>query len=205
MTQAYPLAWPVGWPRTLPRNQADARNKWGRGEGRNRRSWTFSEARDELYNELERFGATGLVVSTNFKLTQYGLPSKNFGVPDDQGVAIYFSLQGKPMVMAQDGYTRAEENLRALSLVLKYLRGIEELGGGAMMEKAFEGFAALPPPGSSTAESWWSILQVSPSATEPEIRTAYRKQAMKIHQNGGDDQALSALNVARDEALKAMA
>lgn len=208
MVEKYPLHWPAGWPRTPAHRQIDSRNRWGKGEGRKRRPWTFSEARDELYTELDRFGAKGLVLSTNFRLTQFGLPSKNFGVPDDQGVAIYFTLKGKQMVMAQDGHTRAEENLRALALVLKYLRGVEDLGGGTMMEKAFAGFEALPAPGKTTKRSWREILGLSSGidVTAQTINYAYREKSKKAHPDvaGGSESAMAELNQARDEALKAV-
>lgn len=207
MTTAYPLAWPDGWPRTPFHKQADSRTRWGKGEGRKRRSWTFGEARDELYAELDRFGARSVVVSTNFRLTQSGLPSKNFGVPDDQGVAVYFALKGKQMVMAQDGHTRAEENLRALALVLKYLRGVEDLGGGTMMEKAFVGFEALPSPTGSRKRSWLEVLGLPPDArpNRDSINAAYRSKAKTAHSDaGGSDDAMAELNAARDEALRSL-
>ena len=201
---AYPLQWPAGWPRTPAHKRQDSRNRWGKGEGRKRRPWTFGEARDELYNELERFGARNLVVSTNFQLTQAGYPSRNFGVPDDQGVAIYFTLSGKQMVMAQDGHTRAEENLRALSLVLKYLRGVEELGGGTMMEKAFEGFQALPAPGAKKA--WREVLMFGPDMLRPNrdmVEKRFRELARERHPDaGGSTAAMAELNAAKAEALK---
>jgi hypothetical protein len=203
--EAFPLAWPAGWPRTPAHKQVDSRTRWGRGEGRKRRPWTFSEARDELYSELERFGARNLVLSTNFRLTQNGLPSKNFGVPDDQGVAIYFSLSGRQMVMAQDGHTRAEENLRALALVLKYLRGVEDLGGGTMMEKAFEGFEALPAPGEIRKRQWREVFAIPADGmvTKSLIEEAYRALAKAKHPDaGGSAESFHELQQARDEALR---
>jgi len=205
MTEAYPLQWPEGWPRTPAHRRVDSRNRWGRGEKNKRRPWTFSEARDELYAELERAGAKGTIVSTNFRLTQNGVPSKNFGVPDDQGVAIYFTMNGKPMVMAQDGHTRAEENLRSLALVLKYLRGVEDLGGGVMMERAFTGFSALPAPGHQSKRSWRQVLGILPDVPvdRATIMTFYRNAAQKAHPDqGGSNDAMAELNAARAEALQ---
>jgi hypothetical protein len=207
MTEAYPLQWPEGWPRTPAHRRVDSRNRWGRGEKNKRRPWTFGEARDELYAELERAGAKGTIVSTNFRLTQSGMPSKSFGVPDDQGVAIYFSMNGKPMVMAQDGHTRAEENLRSLALVLKYLRGVEDLGGGVMMERAFTGFAALPAPGQQSKRSWRQVLGVGHDGpvTAAGIYAYYRDAARKAHPDmGGSADAMAEVNAARDEALSSL-
>jgi hypothetical protein len=203
MTQAYPLQWPLGWPRTANARKQDARNRWGKKSNNTRRSWTFSEARDELFNELQRFGASNIVLSTNFQLTQAGIPSRNFGIPEDQGVAIYFTVKGKSMVMAQDGYTRAEENLRSLALVLKYLRGVEELGGGTMMEKTFDGFMAIPAP--KEARTWREVFGFGPGRVSREqVDAAYRQASKKAHPDapGGSHDAMSDLNRAREEALR---
>lgn len=202
MTEAYPLQWPPGWKRTPRHMHQESRRRWGKQEqGKAKRPWSFAEARDELFAELDRTEAKNVVLSTNFKLTQYGLPSKNLGAPDDQGVAIYFTLKGRQMVMAQDGHTRAEENLRALALVLRYLRGVEDLGGGTMMERAFTGFEALPAP--SAARAWWDVLGVSQHATVDEINAAWREKARKAHSDvGGSDAAMSEINVARDTGIK---
>lgn len=202
MAEAFPLHWPDGWPRTAERNRRNARNRWNKTEGKRQRPWTFAEARDALFTELERFGATDVVVSSNYKLTLNGLPSKNLGVPEDRGIAVYFALDGKPMVMAQDAYTRAEENLRALALVLKYLRGVEELGGGTMMEKAFAGFEALPSP--EHVRQWWTILGVDRLASEVEIERAYREHAKARHPDaGGSHASMAELNGAREAGLRA--
>lgn len=202
MTEAYPLHWPPGWPRTPRHRLQESRRRWGKQEkGKAKRPWSFAEARDELFAELERTGAKQVVLSTNFRLTQYGLPSKNLGAPDDQGVAIYFVLKGRQMVMAQDGHTRAEENLRALALVLRYLRGVEDLGGGTMMERAFEGFASLPSP--TMTRAWWDVLGVSQWAGPDEIRAAWRAKAAAAHPDAdGSDAAMSEINVARDTGLR---
>lgn len=205
MTTAYPLAWPPGWKRTPRHLHQESRRRWGKQEkGKAKRPWSFAEARDELFAELERTGARNVVLSSNFRLTQYGLPSKNLGAPDDQGVAIYFTLNGRQMVMAQDGHTRAEENLRALALVLRYLRGVEDLGGGTMMERAFDGFTAIPAP--SAARAWWEVLGVSQWASHDQINAAWREKAQRAHPDaGGSDKAMSEINVARDHGLKARA
>jgi len=203
MTEAYPLQWPPGWKRTPRHMHQESRRRWGKQEkGKAKRPWSFAEARDELFAELDRAGASNVVLSTNFRLTQYGLPSKNLGAPEDQGVAIYFTLKGRQMVMAQDGHTRAEENLRALALVLKYLRGVEDLGGGTMMERAFEGFVAIPAPAAKRA--WWDVLGVSQHATPDQINAAWREKARNAHpDNGGSDALMSEINVARDDGLRA--
>lgn len=208
MTQAFPLQWPAGWPRTPRHMLTESRNRWGKHEkGKAKRPWSFAEARDELLLELERTGAADAVLSTNFRLTQYGLPSKNLGRPDDEGVAVYFTLNGTQMVMAQDGHTRAEENMRALALVLRYLRGVENLGGGTMMERAFTGFTALPPP-MQPQRPWRQVFRWPDEAlpTRDGIQKVYRALAAEAHPDrGGNAGAMAEINAARDEALREIA
>ncbi len=50
---------------------------------------------------------------------------------------------------------------------------------------------------------WSIVLGVSPSATVAEIKSAYRQKAKAAHADaGGSDEAMSRLNVARDQAIK---
>jgi hypothetical protein len=50
------------------------------------------------------------------------------------------------MTMACDRFDNAAANMRSLGLAIEAMRQLERHGGGAMMEKAFSGFVALPPP-----------------------------------------------------------
>lgn len=143
---AYPLQWPAGWPRTPSHQMQDSKYRFRR-VGRYSKSqspfWTFAEARDALNDELDRLGARNLVLSSNYELRLDGQPSAKAGNPIDRGIAIYFTLKGKPMVMACDMHVRAEENMRSLTLAIEAMRQLERHGGGIMMERAFEGFQAV--------------------------------------------------------------
>lgn len=195
MTTAHPLSWPAGWPRTPHHKQEDGRSRFRRqtyGE------WTFAEARDDLLSELGRLGARSIVLSTNFALRRDGLPLASQGRPDDQGIAVYFTLRGKPLAMARDQFRRAEHNMRSLSLAIDGLRQLERHGGSFMMERAFAGFEALPPP-----KSPWDVLGVPPRAPREEITAAYRRKAQDAHPDrGGSTDAMAELNRARDDALR---
>lgn len=147
--ERYPLTWPEGWPRTL-RRQTNARFKT-----------TFSAAHRNLLSELKRLGASAVVVSS-------WLPLKNNGEPraesarmklTDPGVAVYFTLRARPMVMARDTYTSVHDNLHSIGHAIAHLRGLERHGGAVMMERAFSGFLALPAPGQ---EEHWSRVMGSP-------------------------------------------
>lgn len=202
MTTAYPLAWPDGWPRTPHHKREDSRGRFKRAAG----PWTFAAARESLTDELGRLGARHMVLSTNWPLRRDGLPLASGPKPDDQGVAVYFELKGRPMVMACDAHQRSEENMRSIALALDAMRALERHGGGSMMERAFTGFAALPAPNAKIAESCWSILGLPHYATEAEVRAAWRERVKTAGENGtayGYDQ--TALNVARDQCLSALA
>jgi hypothetical protein len=201
MTEAYPLAWPDGWPRTIAadRKRGDASFKRpNTGKGWGSVGWTFAAARDALLEEVWRHKPTSVVLSSNFQPGKHG-PVEGRRRPEDEGVAIYFQRNGKPYVMASDRYHDAEGNMRSLTLALEAMRQLERHGGGTMMERAYEGFAALPAP-----KRPHEVLGVSPSATEAEIKVAWRRSIASAHPDqGGTEAAASEINAARDAMLRA--
>lgn len=200
MTTSYPLAWPEGWPRTPAHARQDSKYRFTRGSGIDRRLWTFAAARDGLSDELGRIKARNVVLSTNFELRLDGQPSARAGNPHDQGIAVYFVLKGRPMVMACDMHLRAEENMRSLTLALEAMRQLERHGGGIMTEKAFSGFIALPAPPKPH-----EILGISAIATAEEIQRAHRIMIRTAHPDqGGSPDAAAKVNAARDDMLKAL-
>ena len=76
----------------------------------------------------------------------------------------------------------------------------------AALNAAFNSTASqrVKPPIALPNQNHWSVvLGVKTSATVAEIKTAYRRLAKAAHSDaGGNDIAMSRLNVARDEALK---
>jgi hypothetical protein len=190
VTEAYPLAWPPGWPRTSMSRRCASRF------GRN----TYNQI-IQLQNELRRLGATNVTISSNVPVRQDGLPYADAAKRryDDPGVAIYFKLRGKALSMARDRYWTPWENMRSLVLAIDAMRSIERHGGSTMMERAFDGFAALPPP-----DDCWKILGISTGGYErrlipDEIRAAFRN---KVREHHGKDYDMARLVRARDEALE---
>lgn len=119
---------------------------------------------------------------------------------DDPGVAIYFELDSKRLAMARDIYVTPFENAHALGHAIEHMRGLERHGGWHMGERAFTGFAALPPP--SASKSWWETLGVSRDATRDAIVAAYRKLIAEHHPDrGGAHDAMATINATRDAAL----
>ena len=201
MTEAYPLQWPDGWPRTPAHRREDSKYRFRKTRWNSSSPfWTLAEARDALMRELDRIGAKHVVLSTNYEPRADGLPRSGQRRPDDTGVAVYFLLKGKQMVMACDRHARAEENLRSLALAIEAMRQLERHGGGVMMERAFSGFEALPPP--DVDRHWWEVLSVPERADLEQIHTAYRKKAKEAHPDSptGSTEAFQALQNAYSRA-----
>jgi hypothetical protein len=102
------------------------------------------------------------------------------------------------MCFACDRWDRAQDDIYAIAMTIEALRGIERWGSGSMVEQAFTGFVALPPPRSVSTDPW-ELLGIRPGATEAEIDAAYREKAKKAHPDapGGSVEAMQALNEAR--------
>lgn len=203
MTDAFPLAWPDGWPRTPKDQQKDGDTAFKRqvdnGRWRSAQPWTFAAARDALLEELWRH-TNSVVFSCNFEHRK-GVPVEARRRPEDQGVAVYFQRRGKPYVLACDRYKDAEGNMRSLALALEAMRQLERHGGGVMMEKAFEGFIALPAPPKPH-----EILGVSPDADEATVRKAWRAKIADNHPDqSGTHGAAAEINAARDDMLRRLA
>jgi hypothetical protein len=123
MTEAYPLQWPDGWPRTRSDHREDSRYRFKTGTRRAGDSYepgravTFDVARKKLCEELDRLGASGVVISTNLPLRADGFPRADAARNrvQDPGVAVYFTLKKKQMVMACDRYDAPSANLLSAS------------------------------------------------------------------------------------------
>lgn len=155
--------------------------------------------------ELRLMMARDVVISSNVPVRADGQPYAARRIITDPGVAVYFTLRGKPLVMARDAFWRPEDNLRSICLTIRALRAIERNGGAFMMSRAFDGFTSLPPPESqASTPGWASTLGVPPHATEEEIMARWRELAKKHHpDNGGSDAMMAELNRAKDQALRA--
>lgn len=206
MTQASPLHWPDGWKRTKPvyREDGSSRFSYAAAGSRKKTPITLARARDSLIHELKLMGASNIVISTDLKLRLDGLPYSNQRQPEDPGVAVYFVRKGEAMVMARDAFLRIEDNMRSLALAVEGLRQMQRHGGATMMDRAFSGFTALPPPDQLTPivtpqpqRAWCEVLGVAQDAPLAVIKGAYRALAMEA---GG---ATAELNAAYEAAKTA--
>ena len=186
--RAHPLQWPQGWSRT-------------QSPGRSKFNTTMDKATRGLLNEIRKLGGRLPVISSNAQYKQDGTPYARQSVFDDTGVAVYFERKGKPMVFACDRYWTLHDNIWAIAKTIEALRAIERWGASDMMERAFTGFTALPPP--SAARGWREVLEYGNGpATEAWIQFHYRNLVGKKHPDkGGSHAAMVELNAARDAAL----
>jgi hypothetical protein len=196
----HPLFWPDGWKRT----QAYQRRRNDRYKA------DFVRARDGILRALRLLRARHAVVSSNVPLRRDGLPLAGQREPNDPGIAVYWtSRDGKPQVIACDRWDRVKDNLHAVELALEAIRAIERSGASEILDRAFQGFAALPP-STSTTRSWRSVLGFlgcdginGANPTVEEVAQRFRELARERHPDvGGSDEAFIELTKARDQALE---
>lgn len=177
MHEAFPLQWPDGWAR----RPAHARQNSHFAE-----HIGFARARDELLREVELLGGRDVVLSTNVPLRRDGLPYADSPEPADPGVALYFvrGANRTPVVIACDTYRKVRENLRALGATVEALRAIRRHGATDLLERAFTGFAALPP-AMLGDPPWRSVLGVGPDDGLVAAGEAWKKLAYEHHPDRG--------------------
>ncbi|MFL6416121.1 MAG: DnaJ domain-containing protein [Bryobacteraceae bacterium] len=184
---AFPLQWPLGWPRVNYRRDGLFKPK------------SIEQSRVELLGELRMMRAQNPVLSSNLVLRKDGFPHSGQPRPQDPGVAVYFTLGKKRVVLACDKWHRVEHNIWAIARHVSALRGQERWGVGSI-EQAFAGYVALE---ERTGPSCWEILDVSADATEQQILDAYRRKAKEAHPDaGGSSEAFGLVAQAKDVALQ---
>lgn len=188
MTQAYPLAWPDGWPRTKSPTKSQFKV-------------TLSAAVNDVTKEVRLLGGVNPVISSNVSLGNQR--------PTDTGIAVYFVRSGRQLCVPCDRWNKPEDNLRAIAKTIEALRGIERWGAKHMVDAAFSGFVALPPPDPTKQigkRPWHDVLGVTQTAKREEIETAFRDLARRNHPDivgpSGHD-IMAELNRAKSEALQA--
>ena len=139
---AFPLFWPAGRPRAKYRQSAAFNT-------------SLAKSRDHLMNEIRLLGGKSAVLSSNLELRLDGLPYATQRAPDDPGIAVYFRYKKTQHCFACDDWFHVKDNVRAIGKTIEALRGISRWGTGDMMERAFQGFIALPAPGERV---WWIVL-----------------------------------------------
>lgn len=188
--ESHPLHWPVGWRRSERRQRSQFKT-------------SFASARDGLLDEIRLLGGRDPIISTNIETYQRGgrdIPYANQARPADPGVAVYFTRAARQRVLACDRYQSVGENLQAIRKTIEALRGIERWGSSELLDRTFQGFAALPE--SIRTRSWWEVLGVERHWTLEKIEAHYRSKALNAHpdRRGGSTERMAELNRAIHEA-----
>jgi hypothetical protein len=208
---AFPLEWPAGWPRT--RYQDRERGSFSTRRIRGEKSYpthtqiTLAEARTRLGDELDRLGARYPILSTNVELRLDGLPRSGQKEPIDPGAAVYFHLNGKPIVLACDNYQTVGANLAAIAAHIGAMRGMARWRVGRT-EQLFTGYVALPA-ATPAGKPWWQVLgfdgPVSGNAAITVVEGRYRRMIREAHPDaGGSHERAAELNAAIAEARKVL-
>jgi hypothetical protein len=199
----FPLQWPADWKRTESYRRRDATFK------RHGKDLSVFDGVERVIGELNRLAihADDVIVSTNVRTRLDGLPRSGEPKPSDPGVCVYWQKNTKePMrCMAVDRYREVADNLAAVAATLEAMRAIERHGGAAILDRAFTGFTALPPPAEGRRD-WWTVLGVPSHANREEVEQAHRVLRSRWHPDrpDGDEDRMAEINQARDEALRAV-
>jgi hypothetical protein len=198
--KAWPLQWPAGWRTSETRKRAAFKNY--------KNPLSVIAGLERVLYELERLGVArdDCVISTNLRLRLDGLPRSDQAEPAEPGAAVYWRGERRgagtaaAKCMAIDIYDRVADNLGAIAATLEAIRAIERHGGGAILDRVFQGFTALPAP-----EQWFQVLGVSSHANAHQIREAWQRLAAEHHPDrGGDTHHMARINSARDAGLEAL-
>lgn len=178
MRQPFPLDWPPSWARTKNRETSSF-------------STGLAQTRDRCLNEIRKMGGIQIVITSNMPTRRDGLPysTGDRGVVDP-GVAVYWvGEKREERVIACDRWSRCNDNLHAITLSVAALRGLERWGSSSIVERAFAGFAALPPaPDEPVERAWRAILEIDLNEESiSRVREQYRDLVKKAHPDVGGD------------------
>ena len=186
----YPLSWPAGWKRTTTRKRANFNSRKETGASyRMKRQLTIAEGIGRVLDALQKMGIPSyqVIISTNMPVRNDGLPYSGRKDPDDPGAAVYWRPYGSDAqhkCMAIDQYDRLADNLAAIAGTLDAMRAIERWGGADILDRAFQGFAALP---EYVSRGWFNVLGVKDDTPHEEVELAYKKLRGKHHPDRGGD------------------
>jgi hypothetical protein len=204
----YPLAWPSGFKR---------RSSWQRTESRfknDRRRLTVADGVDRVLEAIAKFtkgrsvyraDPDKAIISTNVQPKLGGRPMSSQREPEDTGVAVYFTLDKKPIVICADKYDSVADNLAAVAATIEALQAIER-HGATEAERAFTGFMALPE--KAAARTFYDVLGIprNQPLSQAVIDARWKEMAKTCHPDlpGGSHDAFTELNDARHQAMTAL-
>jgi hypothetical protein len=186
------IDWPA-WAGRTPAGQRASTAKY---------SVSFADALDAIEAELEdRLGVDGYRVSTAAPhRTTDGRPYADAN-PDDPGVVVRWSRDGRQYAVACDYYTTLRDNARTIGLWIKETRKRSD----RPVHTGQDEFAAarLPAEEATPAEpAPHRVLGVEPGASDETVVEAFREQVKEVHpDSGGSTEAYQRLQAAKDELL----
>lgn len=198
---AYPLTWPDGWKRTSTKKRSQFSRKRSGSYGA-RDNVTIAQATIFVLEELRRMGIGdwNVIISSQLKLRNDGLPYSSQRTPDDVGISVWWKDGKQQRVIALDQYDRIADNLYAIGKTIEAMRGIDRWGGGEILERTFSGFTALPNP---AADDWRKILSVDGTALGEEITDNYKRLRGVHHPDkGGSEEKFIQIQDAYNQARK---
>ena len=200
----WPLCWPDNIARTPPHQRTHAR--FG--------DWSIASATSFVLQEINRLNGNphwsddgSIIISSNLRYKRDGTPFSDQAEPADPGIAIYFELQfergGKihkrPVVLSCDRWNRVAWNIYAVGKDIEAQRG-RHRWGCTNVEQAFRGYLAIPE--RTGGQSWWEVLGILSTASETEVRDAFRVKALTEHPDkGGTQSGWLKLQEALEQAL----
>jgi hypothetical protein len=187
MIKPYPLQWPVGYPRTQRPQRA-------------RFKTTFAYARDNALREIRALGGKDAIISTDIPTKLDGMPYADASRRSmkSQGVAVYFNYNGEPVVFCCDKWMDVADNMQAVYKSIEAIRGLDRWGVSEMLKRVFTGFEALP----ESAGEWFTVLDISETATPEEVKSAWRSKTLVNHPDkGGNAEEYNRINAAYQKYL----
>jgi hypothetical protein len=204
-------AYPLHWPREKPRTPADDRRRANFGKrSKSEHGWTsrkqlsVAQAVSRLLGEFSAFTRRNqvwrvhpdaVVISTNIRTRNDGLPWGSAGEPDDPAVAVYFRLDEEPHCIACDCWDRVADNIAAIAATVNAQRGLERWGA-VDLKAAFAGFRALPGGRADVAMTETDAIAFISQhtglmglAVQRDLKAAYRLAAKRLHPDSGGNAA----------------
>jgi hypothetical protein len=178
-----PLCWPNNVSRTAPHLRGNPQFK----------ERSLYESSRYVLEEINRLNERrwdhadeSVIISSNLRLKQDGTPFSNQVEPSDSGVAVYFQLRflrnGKwyefPIVLSCDKWRKTADNLYAIGKDIDAQRS-RQRWGCTKLEQSFRGYLAIPE--KCGGASWWVLLGVDSTATEQQVKDAFRALSKKLH------------------------
>lgn len=172
-TASHPLQWPEGWLRTDPKLVKSGRLSGG----------GYLACYEGIVKEIRLMKGDNVIISSDCPLdasgvpdvdAYYSLPKENGRVANfDNGVAVYFTLDGHQRVFACDKWSHVSSNIRAIQKTIEAIRGTERWGSSEMLTRIYDGFTVLPREEKPLPMPWWDLLGVQPHTSLDAVEQMY--------------------------------